>query len=398
MSLEIPRRLPSLAHRLAFTPATRKKKDREELRCPPFPEIDLTAEGFCFSHFPWIGINANQTRKRLRQRISLAVAHEFCHLLLAKTSFSLLIKNQMFRILSLIPIIFEERQQRIDVPFHDDLPRNELEGACSYIVVLQEQSHLVEEVFAVRYSLLKVRGAHIITRDSQLVGLIDYYKSTYEEYIEGFGEAYEIFDLIANKIGNTAVFAMIYVVLETLHPDEAFLEIISELYISDKQMETLSKLSFEEAYYYFKNIIDDLDKDGSFYRRKDILDSAEEIEEAFRKLKKEYSTIDIDYAKDFLNFIVSTSDTFIICGYSKNIHPFDKLEDITQEVDYGNFVICLEAIRQQLTQGKGLLCPFWIYSPGNCCSSFNKAFFEKVWSCTSHNRSCNWKRMGCLNQ
>ena len=68
------------------------------------------------------------------------------------------------------------------------------------------------------------------------------------------------------------------------------------------------------------------------------------------------------------------------------------------EVERGNFAIVLEAIRQQLTQGVGVVCLFWnLNAP--CCSSKNKALLEKVWGYTKPDGGCPyWERLGCLNQ
>jgi hypothetical protein len=74
--------------------------------------------------------------------------------------------------------------------------------------------------------------------------------------------------------------------------------------------------------------------------------------------------------------------------------------EIAEDVEYGEFFIVLEAIRQQLTQGDDLLCPFWLWSPGSCCGGRNRAFLEKVWKHTKPDCSqCKrWERLGCLDK
>jgi hypothetical protein len=335
MNHESAERLPTLAHPLVFTPRKRVKNDGEGLRCPPFPEIDPTAEGCTFPHLHWIVINANQTRKRRLQRVRLAIEHEFCHRLLTFTPFSIFTKHQVLHIFCLILRAFDEKQEQIPVPLSHHLSRNKLEEQWAYIVALTEQSSLVEEVFAVRSSLIEARKRGLIQL-WQLGGITDIYKKEYGEDIDGFEKTYEAFDLIAKKIGKTAIVAMIYSVLGTLHPDEAFLEIISEWNLSDKQTKALSKLSFEEAQDYFNNIIDDLDPDGSFYRKTDFLDSVEKIEEDYRVKAK-------DIELDFIKFLAGTPNTYIISKYSKNIHPFLKLGGFTQEVEYGNFILVIRS-------------------------------------------------------
>jgi hypothetical protein len=72
---------------------------------------------------------------------------------------------------------------------------------------------------------------------------------------------------------------------------------------------------------------------------------------------------------------------------------------VAKEVKLGEFILVLEAIMQQLITGIGLLCPYWAYTYYNCCSRENRAFLEKVWSCTKDKSSCKlWERMGCLRK
>jgi hypothetical protein len=106
---------------------------------------------------------------------------------------------------------------------------------------------------------------------------------------------------------------------------------------------------------------------------------------------------------DFGKFLFSVPKAFLFSHYDDNcIHPFFEPARhgnvLIQEVRYGNYYIILEAIRQQLTQGKGLLCPFWMYAPDRCCNSDNRALLENVWKCTSQSSCKLWQRLGCLNQ
>ena len=202
---------------------------------------------------------------------------------------------------------------------------------------------------------------------------------------------------------------MIYSVFETVNPEAAFLDILAKMYTSNPSVPTnslqrhltksadfIATLSYEQAYHFFSGFINWVDPDDSRYGRKAMLDIAAEIKEELNVLAQEVK-------HDFTKFLVGSPDAVLFSGYSDCIHPFAEVtgygDFVRHEVYYGNYALVLEAIRQQLTQGIGLLCPFWAYSRDNsdsCCGSENRAFLEKVWSCTSHNRSCNWRRMGCL--
>jgi hypothetical protein len=176
--------------------------------------------------------------------------------------------------------------------------------------------------------------------------------------------------------------------------------------LSEEKTKDIKALSFEKAYQCFSNLIDELDPDDSRYRRKDVLD------QAVMALKQEVFLS--QYAKDEVAKFIFSSPTAMLCTfYNENVYPFYKIDvsekgEICEEVEDGNFTILLEAIRQQLTQGIGLLCPFWLLiNPSlqrmgsrlighSCCGGRNRAFLEKVWSCTSKSSCKYWTRLGCL--
>ena len=61
-------------------------------------------------------------------------------------------------------------------------------------------------------------------------------------------------------------------------------------------------------------------------------------------------------------------------------------------------LICLffESIRQQITTGIGLQCPFWNAQINECCLE-HRSDLELVWKNTTHNPSWQyWERKGCL--
>lgn len=106
---------------------------------------------------------------------------------------------------------------------------------------------------------------------------------------------------------------------------------------------------------------------------------------------------------DLVGFVLGQSLTALFSEYSHYIHSIEKegdyeKEEIGEKVEDGNVTIIIEAIMQQITQGKGLLCPYWMWhKPPLCCGGHSRAFLEKVWSCTRPDGSCeSWERLGCL--
>jgi hypothetical protein len=313
----------------------------------------------------------------------------------------------MFKLYSLILTTFEEEQEKIKIPIIRNKQDNKLRKQWELIVRLEEVSKLIEEVFAVRASLREAREGGLVQDNWQLEALKDHYKNEYGKDIDGFEKAYEEFDLVAERIGEDATLAMIYSVFETLNPEAAFLDILVKMCSSNPSVPTngmqgyvsksadfIAKLSYEQALHFFSGFINWVDPDDSCYGRKAMLDITNEIKEKRNVLVREVR-------HDFTKFLVGSPDVVLFSAYdSDGIHPFAEItrygDIVRHKVYYGNYALVLEAIRQQLTQGKGLLCPFWLYLPGTCCGSDNRALLEKVWKCTSHNRSCNWKRMGCL--
>jgi hypothetical protein len=115
------------------------------------------------------------------------------------------------------------------------------------------------------------------------------------------------------------------------------------------------------------------------------------------RLAQEFSDHTKGIKEDLTSFLFGAPTTFLLTLYNDSIQAFFMKSERTEEVNYGNSAIFSEAIRQQLTTGIGLLCPFWIHAPDRCCSSFNRAYLEKVWSRTCPDSSCTlWEQLGCL--
>jgi hypothetical protein len=168
--------------------------------------------------------------------------------------------------------------------------------------------------------------------------------------------------------------------------------------LSPQQTSYIKKLPLAGANHYFYRFLGEFDPDDSCYRRKEMQDHVAMI--------AKQDSILSQYIKDeLIEFVLGQPMTALSCrfsGCSPYIHRFYKVnvtkDEIKDEevVEDGNFTILIEAIMQQLTQGIGLLCPFWLYPRPHCCSSRNRAFLEKVWKCTADFSCKRWKRMGCL--
>jgi hypothetical protein len=410
-------RLPTLAHPLIGNPAEEVDENKEPLQLPPFPEIDLKAyDGFTLSHLHWVLIKSANPEDWVR----LIIRHELNHKHLSLTPFSLLRKHKMFVLYDLILETFKKGkkgQKTISVPLRFNLARNELEKRWAIVVHLCTAVQLVEEVYAVRSSLLDAKDAGVIDHDD-LQPLLSRYKGVYGEYIDGFEKAYNAFDFVAGKIGERAAMGLIHSAFETAIPNVTFLDIIFYLCEIDphssgngfrwtlpkKKTHALAGLSTKEACDAFGNLIEEADPDGSRYGRKALLEVTAVLE---RMWSIEAQDAGNDFTGSFIKFLISPSPTtFLLSYYSDNVHPFALIDLSTLEAEgkveqkgyYRNHAIFVEAIRQQLTQGRGLLCPFWT-SSHPCCGRDYKERLEKVWSCTLPDANCKlWRRMGCLSQ
>jgi hypothetical protein len=406
---ECVERLPSLAHPLVNSAREGVENDKAGVHfLPPFPDIDLVWDSFTFSHLHWVGIKvtAQRVTEKNLWRLKLAICHELYHKHLNNTPFLRVKRAEMLRFYIMIREkleTFKEGQEPIQVPVLPDDSGDELQKQWAVIVNLHRATVLVEEVFAVRWSLLFAREEGLITHGRRR-SLITRYKGEYGKTIPGFPQAYDAFDLIARKIGEDAAEGLIYSVLRTGNPTIAFFAIIEEMCkiklpvptngvmwnLSDEETNFLAHLSYEQAYHFFNKSMDDSDPDDSRYLRRKMLEIIAAIDEEVNVAAQEK-------INDFLEFVLGLPMTFLVSHYDEFIHKFSN--EGSKEVSYGSRAIVLEAIRQQLTKGIGLVCPFWTHAPHTCCSSFNRALLEKVWSCTSPIPGWKlWMRGGCLDK
>jgi hypothetical protein len=222
--------MPSLAHPLIVNPA--QGFENEKKLQPPFTHIDLSWDGFTLSHLHWVAIKifkAGLSDEENIQRTQIALLHERYHEYLARTPFS---RFKKYKILDLDGIIFDtftKGQEQIEVPVKTNVAGNEIQKQLALIKYLHEASEPVEEVFAVRSSLLEALKMGVIEDDDFRQKLITRYKEIYEKAIPIFPRAYDALDFVAGKIGENAATGLILSVLGTHHPLLAFSDIISVL-------------------------------------------------------------------------------------------------------------------------------------------------------------------------
>lgn len=406
MSHETAESLPSLAHPLIVNPLQGDMGDNNGWISLQFPEIDLDWQGFCVPHLHWVGINVANSKDWQKE---IALRHEFAgHNKLSVNPYMRFIKYQVIEMCNAIRKICEEREERIRVPLAVDQSSDggrELQEDWGNICTFKESSKLIEEIYSIRTSLFSALDEKIISK-WRYVRLKDKYKKAYDTYYcnsskikaydvyyRNFSKIYDAYDRLAGKIGEVASDAMIAAVFSALDPLQAFVDFLDKS--SDKAIGRLPSLSYNQALYYCLDLFDQLDPDGSRYRIELLFRAVLKLERDLGIGKKEI--------KDALtNFWLGLPGTVLFTMYTDFIYPFKDVGSSEQEVPEitapsVRFIIVLEAMRQQLTQGVGLLCPFWPHSEPSCCSERCRSLLEKVWSCTEATSSCMlWKRMGCL--
>jgi hypothetical protein len=350
MSYEIPKGLSPFVCPLIVSPAESLGEPKPPLCVPPFTGIDLTWEGFTIPHLRLIGINVTKPWLR-KPLIKLALDHETEHAALSLATPYLRYTNyEMVNFYRLIFDTFMEGGEKIEVPLQTplryDQVRNKLEQQWALLTLLKHGSRLIEEVCAVRFSIL--RSQRYIEPE---IGkkILSHYKRVYEKRIPGFQRAYEALDFIAITHGDTIAKGIVPIVLSTGNPETAFWDIVREL--SHKDTSFLANLSPKEVCDYFDHFLDSLDKDDLRYRRKALRERIEMFEQRWWPLIE-------DGWRNFYDFFLDPSkEGLVFAQYTSDYYDIDLQQ--CEEVGYGHFYILLEVVRQALVTGKGLLCHSW---------------------------------------
>ena len=337
--------------------------------------------------------------------------------MLAYLPLSLVQQVEMFQLYDLIAQTFLGRVEQIPVPLSRDLARNEIEKKWAIQCHLYGRSALVQEVFAVCFSLRNARKDRLISppeRDD----LATAYKKAYMQWLPDFPLVYNSFDFVVRHIGETAALAMVSNTFGTSNPSLAFVELITSMCQLDRRVpmsefvespsdeyfqwtqnvyNPFKNLSIEQASAVFESVLDDFDPDGSRFARVALTEYGE-------KLYRDYLA-DTQHTTDDLKKLLlgHTPMTLLVTPYTNHFLPFYKLDrsthnfELYEEVCYGHWILCSEAILQQLATGIGLLCPFWRGSCNDrCCSDLNRMLLESVWEGTADSACELWRRQGCL--
>ena len=165
----LPGGLPSLAHPLIGNAVLGSRNSKGSICRPPFPEIDLSWDGFTLSYFHWLGIK--DTDYDPHWQFGLFIRHELSHDRLGITPFSLVSWHGMRLFHELIYKTFKngkKSRQTIPVPLRSAQARNVLDEKWGRIV------HTCHDMFKF------IIDTTIITKDS------DEYDLNAKEFDEGY--------------------------------------------------------------------------------------------------------------------------------------------------------------------------------------------------------------------
>jgi hypothetical protein len=306
-------------HPSIFSPTLvgENNKDRSLLPKLPFPLIDTSYEGFTASHLHWIGIKVTQPEKR-DKLIDLAFLHESCHRFLAHMPFSLIKRCQIYSFFSLLLRVLDEGKEMIDVPFTFTQPSTELQMQWAEYDNLMQRSMIVEEVYAVRTSLIKAKKEGVIEDDALLDKIAVHYKQAYKEIVhELFPEDFTAFDLLAKNLGEDAAEALIRKALFTVHPDKTFVFFLTNFCQTDSHSPNGLRwtpaplpsdrptLSFDEAYNLFDDIIKAVDKDDSYFGRNSTIEDAANAMHLLKALAQEDGPFKFFFDLSHNNYLLS---------------------------------------------------------------------------------------------
>jgi len=416
MSYEIPGGLPTLAHPLIATPTMDAENDEPGIYLPPYPCINLNWKGFSIAHLHWLGLK--QTGEQMTDLehtfLNIHIQHEMCHGMLAYLPFSLVQQVEILQLYDLIAQTFLGRVEQIPVPLSHDLARNEIEKKWAIWSHLYGRSALVQEVFAVCFSLRNARKDGLISPPARDTLATDY-KTAYMKWLPDFPWVYNAFDFVVRHIGETAALMMVLNTFGTSNPSLAFVELLASLCVMDSSVPTsefvespsdeyfqwahkvhnpFKNLSTEQSSAVFQGALDHFDPDGSRFARVALTEYGE-------KLYSDYLA-DTQHTTDDMKKLLfgHRPMDLLFTLYTNHFLPFYKLNRSTklyEEFGYGHWILCSEAIPQQLVTGIGLLCPFWRGSCNDrCCSDLNRMLLESVWEGTADSAGELWRRQGCL--
>jgi hypothetical protein len=233
----------------------------------------------------------------------------------------------------------------------------------------------VEEVYAVWTSLAAREKAGLISSRSKKIRERNY-KHAYSSYIRDFTKLYNTFNKIAQEIDPLVAFNLAFEALNSFSPAAALLDMIAALQSHIQSGKTLSDTE------YVREVCTPIIAKCISVEDQDYLKIL--FEDLGEYMKPEFLPVWRDSPLEPTHFIFS----------DKGI-AFDK-KVINQKLFLE--MLWLESIRQQLTTGIGLVCPFCDvrdWPEGSCCNKMYRFWLEGIWNYTQGS-SQTWQPQGCL--
>lgn len=198
-------------------------------RVPAFPEIGAEWEGFCLPHLHCVGIHSRLTDDLGNLRRILA--HERGHWYLNWLPLPRAVNATVVSLWLAVDDLAHGREtaeqhperRELAVPVHVPLLADpsgiRLGRLWAEFLELKERTDLVDEVFAIWFSLNETQGDEPLRRSrARRADVEERYKLTYEPGWPGFTALYDLFRPIADQVGSEGAVALVTQALATPTP------------------------------------------------------------------------------------------------------------------------------------------------------------------------------------
>ncbi len=428
--------IPSLAHPVYAIPLPGEQPHPSLSLVPGFPELRTDFDGALLPGLLWIGINrelasvaddepprvilwtqdrrATQRQAPARDgtfivnliqtaegaksayvsllrhhpsRLSLALAHEFIsHFTTAQTLTARLFHSMVVAIWRTIEVLCKsESDVTVMVPLTldwlhvQDNPK-ELFLANMWFCTheLWKSIQPVDEVFAVWDSVRSAEENGVLPDNYTREDVEEVYKNKYGPWVADFRKLYDRFKRFADRNGYRHAASLANAALNTLAPHEVLRAALAVL-----NKKKLPKV--EDLYVLCGGIADDL------VRKDAVLKS--------RSLLTTWLRLFQQIGDDLLFLRVPTYPLPFYFGSSGTVFAVVSTESTEEQPGSAAEIdgrLWLESMREQLTQGEGLICPRW--RDGYCCGS--KDLLQRLWRNTKKRAGWpgQWEPRGCITE
>ncbi len=341
---------------------------------PGFPEIGVDWYGFCLPHVHWVGVQADLVSDSVL--VSRTVAHEAGHWAVSTTLMIRLFRRLIQRLQASIleTLCQSDGVAALRVPLQANGDGHPIEQACDALRAVATRTQVIEEIFAVWRSLDQLYNHKMVSnsRRGQFVRLA---KKTYErDYpatgnIPGFSALYDRFNPVATKLGLDSALALVHAALSTPQPITGFVDLIDLAADMLRQSEPLSDVTIAADVF--------TDVSRRYLQQPIDNDTGEKLRTILRQMVEQNG--DENASALPTPSWLSEPEQPVFCTFGKN-----GLELALGRPHSAFHMLWIESLRQQLTMGIGLGCPFWIEgeggSPGQCCGL--RCRLEAMWSNT----------------